>query len=170
MPTDLDSWLSALDAHRVRSELTQMEARANKLAHEHRRIEDELTNIREEIEKARAALALKERFDRSESKSVSRAGRAAGPVDEVPDTLASERPAPGREAIRAVVRAMPEVRIWSPRRMLEELRKRGWTEADDTHAVQVSMSRMAGDGEFVRPGKGRYMPRFSFDAPKQPRV
>lgn len=160
MVDDLDTWLSALDASVVRKRLKEKEARANELAHEHRRIEDELVTVREEIEKARAALALKDRFTVTRLPNVSAAGVAGGIVD----SLAAERPAPGRESIRAVVSAMPEIRLWTPRLMLKELKKRGWTDADEAHAVQVSMSRMAANDEFVRPRKGVYVPRAAFDA------
>ena len=148
---ELDAWLEKLDESKLRRRVEELEAEYERLGSEINAREERRQTVQSNIERGYGALRLKDRW-----------GPQATIIDETIEagmpavTSNGDTPARGREAVRALMREMPDVGEWTIQTVLRELVKRGWADPDDKHSVGVSLSRMFRKGEVYRLRHGVY--------------
>lgn len=159
---EIDRWLASLNERRVADELEQMEQRVSELEERIKADTGELGDLRLRIAKSRNALAIKRALVGREKPTTwsTMLTMLAAATTASKGEGALDAPSRGREAVRALMKERPDVAEWTIGTVLSELVSRGWADPDDSHAVGVSLSRMARAGELERLRKGIYrLPR-----------
>jgi predicted nuclease with TOPRIM domain len=151
--SELDRWIHELREDELQKRLRDLDARIEEIDEQNRSLLREKAALTVEREQSQEALNFKQRW-------LEIAERVAI-MQTIPSFVdgsqpQEEKPRRGKDSIRALLRQFPRETEWTAPRVLEELVKRGWAERDDTHAVQVNLSRMAREGELHRPSRGVY--------------
>jgi hypothetical protein len=157
----IDEWLAALDVRTVEARRQFLESRATDLLRRMESLREELDGVIEELERARDVLQLKHRLAEPRDQKAATVVTAPAAADAASTgqwfRFKKSKPLRGRQAVMRIMEDNPNVREWSATDLLNEMIRLGWAEGKaDYHSVQVAMSRLARDGELVKPGYGRY--------------
>lgn len=149
---ELHEWIAQLDELSLTARLKHLESELERIDVEIQEREAHRAALKETIETGYIAIRLKARWTQDAQQTIES-------TFGTPHTAVNGTPARGREAIRALLREMPEVDRWTIQTVLRQLVKRGWADEDDEHSVGVSLSRMFRAGELYRPAHGVYTTR-----------
>lgn len=151
--SELDRWIQELREEELQKRIRDLDARIAELRESEHELRRERAALTVEREQSQEALDFKQRW----LDIAQRVAMLQTPVSGFDDGRdPDEKPRRGRDSVRALMRNFPRETEWTAPRVLEELVKRDWADRDDTHAVQVNLSRMAREGELDRPARGVY--------------
>jgi hypothetical protein len=141
--SQLDRLLSTVEEAELEAGLGELERRRITLEERRGEIDAQMSDVDNEIARAREFLELKRRWATT---SNGRGGAIAADIGRLR----------GRRAILTVMRERPR-RIWAIPEVHEVLLERGWVDGEDTHTTQVNMSRLYRERKLRKHGTGRYL-------------
>lgn len=146
----IDEWLSAFPLTDAEQEVRELQLEASKISAEIASLQREYGRITLALTKAQQALKFREDLARQME-------QADADFDPEPAPRRKEPRKRGKAAVLEIFGAGPEGMILRADDVRELMAERGWAEPDeDTHSIQVALSRLTREGKLKRVAYGAY--------------